>query len=238
MSKIRFFVPLSLMAIFFCGCTTVPPGKSPSNQQQIIASVEPAAIQTVATAAVGVAVSKGISASQIAIVAYQLQKFVSGSNITVGAVTTEIQSLEQKANLNTDQVVAIAGVRAIVDGLISSYIANGVISPSATTTLDAFLNDVIMAAEMLGSPFPGGTVTPGAPAAQANAPTADMGPPAPSPTSSSAWKSLESPQLVGAATSTLIVGALQAWGHLTVAAPAAAAITVLATFLAGWLSTL
>lgn len=170
---------------------------------------------------------------EIATVAYQLKQFVDGGVISVGAVTAEIQAIEKKANLNADEVIAIAGVRAAVDTLIASYIANGVIAPSATTTIDAFLSDVITAAEMLGAPVPTGTMAPGT--AAVAPPVAEIGPPAPS---GGAWSTLESPPIVGAATSTLIVGALQAFRHVTVSAPAAAAITVLATFLAGWLSSL
>lgn len=223
---IRCAAALVVLAIA-SGCTTAPTKPLPPQ----LAAIAPTAFVVLADGAVGLAVSKGVKPDDIASIAYQLDQFASGQNVTVQALTTEIMHLEQQANLNAVQIAAITQLRAAFDTIILGYITNGVIDGTAKTTLHEILQNLISAAVLLGAPAPGPT-TPGTPStADSTAPI--FGPPAPdAKQQSSTMRALESPALVGGATSTVIVASLQAFKHLTVSAPTAAAITVLATFLA------
>lgn len=226
-----FVVGAALAAVAMLeGCTTAPMKPIPPQ----VAAIAPTAFVVLADGAVGVAISKGVKPADIATIAYQLEQFASGHAVTVQALTAEIQRLEMQANLNTAQIAAITELRAAFDMIIAGYISGGVISGQAQTTILEILQDVITAAELLGAPAPN---PPTADSAAFNSTyTADIGPPAPAVSQRSpSMQMLESPAVIGGATSTLIVASLQAFGHISVAAPAAAAITVLGTFIAAWL---
>jgi hypothetical protein len=230
-----FFAGAILAALVtLTGCANAPMKPIPPQ----IAALAPSAFVVLADGAVGVAVSKGVKPADIATIAYQLQQFASGSSITVQALTAEIQKLEAQANLNTAQTAAIVELRAAFDAIIAGYINNGVLSAAAKTTINEILQDLIVAAEMLGAPAPG--PVPASPTADSvtltNVTADSVGPPAPSSSSSPAMATLESPQVVGGATTTVIVAALKAFGHVNVSSPVAASIAVMATFLAGWLA--
>lgn len=215
-------------AIALSACTTAPAAKT--TVSSTVAAVTPTAIMVLADGAVGVAVSKGVSPALIASGAYQLGQLASGQVITVQAITTEIQALETKGNLNVGEVAAITELRTAFDTIIAGYVQGGALPAAAQTTLAEIFGDVVSAAELLGAPNPA-VLAPGTPAAPATPATSSIGPPAPS-SRQSALSMLESPAVVGASTSTLIVASLQAFKGITVAAPAAAAITVVGTFLA------
>ena len=227
--KISFVAALLACAVLFTGCTTAPT-KSVVIPPQV-AAIAPTAFTVLAQGAVGVAVSKGIKAADIASGAYQLKQLASGDNVTVQALTTEIMKLEQKAGLNTAQVVAVTEMRAAFDTIILGYINNGVISGNAKTTLFEILDNVIAAAVLLGAPNP----DPNVPTADAAAVDQVTGPPATAAAQSPAMATLESPTVVGAAASTVLVAALKAFAHVEVSSPVAAGIAVLGSFAAGWL---
>lgn len=214
-------------AIALTGCSMAP------TKQQIIspqlAAIAPTAFTVLAQGAVGVAVSKGIKADDIASGAYQLKHFASGENVSVQALTTEIMKLEQKAGLNAAQVVAVTEMRAVFDTIILGYVNNGVLSGTAKTDLLQILSDVISAAVLLGAPNPDSSV----PLADTGLAIESNGPPAPA--QSPAMATLESPTVVGAAASTVLVAALKAFAHVEVSSPVAAGIAVLGSFAAGWL---
>lgn len=221
-SKVLRIAGLSLIVAALAGCATGPTKPLPPQ----VAAVIPTAYMVIADGAVGLAVSKGVRPQDIAEGAFQLQKFSSGQPVSVQALTTEIQKLEAQANFNPAQVAAVTQLRMAFDTIVLGYVQGGVISGTAQTTLTQIFSDVIMAAELLGAIPPTAAADP-----------AEIGPPAAAATQrpGAAMAALESPQLVGAATSTLIVASLQAFKHITVGAPAAAAITVLATFTAGFI---
>lgn len=215
-------------AVLLTGC-----GTAPTKQQVLLpqlAAIPPTAFTVLAQGAVGVAVSKGVKATDIASGAYQLKQFAGGENVSIQALTTEIVKLEQKAGLNTEQVVAVTEMRTVFDTIIIGYINNGVISGTAKTTLLTILNDVIAAAVLLGAPNP----DPSVPTADTGVSVDQIGPPAP-PTQSPAMATLESPAVVGAAASTVLVAALKVFAHVQVSSPVAAGIAVLGSFTAGWL---
>lgn len=212
---------LALLAILG-GCANTPMKPLPPQ----VAALAPSAFVVLADGAVGVAVSKGVKPADIAMIAFQLEQFANGSSITIQALTVEMQKLEAKAGLNTAQLAAIGELRGAFDMIIAGYVTNGAIPPAAKTTIVEILQDLIAAAEMLGAPDPA--------TASSTLPVADIGPPAPS--SSPAMSTLESPQVVGAATATVLVAALKAFGHVNVSSPVAASIAVMSTFLAGWLA--
>lgn len=217
-------------AVLLTGCSTAPP-KSVS--PQLIAAA-PTAFRVIADGAVGVAVSKGVKPADIASGAYQLEQFAAGQNVTMQALTTEIMKLEQQAGLNPAQMIAVAEMRAAFDSIIIGYINNGVIAGTAKTTLQEILDDLISAAVLLGAPPPGPAIAPTADSDVLPATvTADVGPPA--PTKSPAMATLESPTVVGAAASTVLVAALKAFAHVEVSSPVAAGVAVLGSFAAGWL---
>jgi hypothetical protein len=213
----QFLCVAFVVPVLLSGCATAPATKTgtPSTASAVV----PTSIMVLADGAVGVAVSKGVSPALIAGDAYQLLQFTSGKSITIQALTAEIQTLETKANLNTAQTAAVSELVAAFDGIIAGYIQAGSLPTGAQTTLEEIFGDLITAAELMGAPNPAPAVVPVAGATS----------------SSPAMASLESPAVVGAATSTLIVAALKAFKGITVASPAAAAITVLASFLASWL---
>jgi PBP1b-binding outer membrane lipoprotein LpoB len=206
-----------LVSLLLSGCATAPTTKT--GTPSTAAAIVPTSIMVLADGAVGVAVSKGVSPSLIASDAYQLLQFTSGKSITIQALTAEIQTLETKANLNGVQAAAVSELVAAFDGIIAGYIQAGSLPASAQTTLEEIFGDLITAAELMGAPNP----------APSTVPVASV------PSSSPAMAGLESPPVVGAATSTVIVAALKAFKGITVSSPAAAAITVLASFLAAWL---
>jgi len=215
-------------AVLLTGCSTAPTKQEIVSPQ--LAAIAPTAFTVMAQGAVGVAVSKGVKASDIASGAYQLKQFASGENVSVQALTTEIMRLEQKAGLNTEQVVAVTQMRTAFDTIILGYINNGVIAGTAKTTLLEILDNMIAAAVLLGAPNPDQSV----PTADTGVTVDQIGPPAP-PTRSPAMATLESPAIVGAAASTVLVAALKAFAHVEVSSPVAAGIAVLGSFTAGWL---
>lgn len=219
-------------AVLLTGCSTAPTKPLPPQ----LAAVAPTAFRVIADGAVGVAVSKGVKPADIAMGAYQLKQIASGQNVTMQALTTEIMKLEQQAGLNAAQVLAVAEMRAAFDTVILGYINNGVIAGTAQTTLQEIFDDLISASVLLGAPVPGaaGPLPTADNDLSVPTTTADAGPPVPSRTPSLA--TLESPPVVGGATSTVIVAALKAFAHIQVSSPTAAAITVLGTFLAGWIA--
>lgn len=229
MKKLSFAGVLLACVVLVTGCSTAP------TKQQIVspqlAAIAPTAFTVLAQGAVGVAVSKGIRAADIASGAYQLKQIANGESVSVQALTTEIMNLEQKAGLNAEQVVAITEMRAAFDTIILGYVNNGVISGTAKTTLLEILDNVISAAVLLGAPNPYGS----APIANTGLSIEQIGPPGPVPQQSPAMATLESPSVVGAAASTILVAALKAFAHVEVSSPVAAGIAVLGSFAAGWL---
>lgn len=202
------FSCLTLLILAFSGCATI--GKLNTDP------VAQAALGAVVDVAVGEAVQKGVQPAAMVAIATQLEAFDTGAAVTVPALTAEIQALVVKANLNPGQIAAVQILEATLDALITQQLAAassapaGAISSSTITTINIVLTDVITAAQLYSAQ---------------PATTLDI----PLQNKHFVLASVESPQMVGGAASLVLVASLQAFGHVSVGAPVAAALTVLLT---------
>jgi hypothetical protein len=122
----------------------------------------------------------------------------------------------QKYQLNPGQVAAVQVLVATTNALIQAQVrapssAPAAISADILTTLNIVLDDVISAASIY------------APAV--GVPTTDI----PQQNKHFVLASVETPEVVGGSVSLLLVLSLNAFAHIAISPPAAAAITVLAT---------
>lgn len=211
-------VLVAVILIMMCSCaTTAKLNTDPVAQ---------AAVAAVVDVAVGEAVQQGVQPAAMVQIAAQLQAFDTGQATTVPALAAEIQTLVAKANLNPAQVAAVTILEATLNAVISQQLQaassapGGALNADTITTINIVLQDIVTAAQLYsGQP--------------AQPPTTSLAPSTPIdiPPQNRHFvlSSVESPQVVGASASLVLIACLQAFAHVDVNAPVGAAITVLFT---------
>lgn len=208
------FLVAVIFAIALSACQTVPQlSSNPIAQAAVAAAID---------VGVGEAVTKGgISPALLVEGAKELKAYDTGQSVTIPALQAEVQVLILKYNLNPGQAAAVQVLEATLNALIQTQLqasssapssAPAAISADVVTTLNIVLDDVISAASL----YQTGAAAPA---------TTDV----PPQNKHFVLASVESPPVVGAAASLVLVASLQAFAHVQVASPVAAAITVLFT---------
>lgn len=202
--------PLLLVGFLLGGCATV------SKVDTAITSPQAQPILTAAAdVAVATAKQKGISAAEIQSIATQALAADQGASATLAAVAAAVNTELGKLNLPAADVAAAQVLEVALGAAIQAQIGNNATVAQTQAAVADVLNAIIAATQL-------------------TAPTAAIQTTAP-PAKAGGFSALESPTVIGAATSAGIVGILALKG-ITVSAPLASAGVVLWTVLAAYLN--
>jgi len=219
----KVLLPLALVLPLMTGCATLSKVEtaisSPSAQPYL---------QAAADVAVATAEAKGITAAQITTIAQQALAADQGTAATLATVAAVANAEIAKLGLPAGDVQAAQILEAALTVAIQAQIGNNASIAQAQAAVAVVLNAILAAANPT-------MVIQSVPSSSAPTTAAPHGAP-PAPTSSTdvpaqnkhfVLASVESPQVVGASASLVLVASLQAFGHVSVSAPTAAAVTVL-----------
>lgn len=214
----KVLIPLVLLLPFLHGCATL---------QKLTASVSsPAAqpfIQAGAQVAVATAEAKGISGAQIIGVAQKALQADSGTAATLATVGAAINAELMKLNLPAGDIAAASILEASFSLYINQQLGNNATVAQTQAAVADVLNAIIAAAGGLQA-------LPATISSVPSGPTAFVAPTdVPAQNKRFVLAAVESPPVVGAAASLVLVGSMQAFAHISVPAPTAAALTVLFT---------
>lgn len=169
--------------------------------------------------AVATAESKGVTAAQILDVAQKGLQASSNTAATLTTVAAAINTELAKQNLPQGDIDAAIILEASFSAYIQSKVGDNASLAQTQAAVADVLNAIIQAAGGLQA-APITSIEP-----QTFAPVADV----PPQNKHFVLASVEAPTVVGSAMSLVLVSSLQAFGHVSVGAPVAAAITVLFT---------
>lgn len=225
MKTSRLFIAAAAAAIvgLASGCATwqkiTTAVSSPEAQPYILAGAQ---------IAVATAETKGVTRAQILDVAQQGLAASANTSASLSTVASAINAELIKLNLPQGDIDAAIILEATFSAYIQSKVGNNADLAQTRAAIADVLNAIIAAA--------GGLPTP--PVTSNEAPTfvplADV----PQQNKHFVLASVEAPTVVGSAASLVLVSSLQAFGHVSVGAPVAAAITVLFTAGAALISNL
>lgn len=207
-------IPLMLLLPLLHGCATF--------QKLTTAISSPAAqpfIQAGAQVAVTTAEARGISSAQIIGIAQKALQADSGTAATLATVGAAINAELTKLNLPAGDIAAASILEASFSLYIQQQLGNNATVAQTQAAVADVLNAIITAAGGLQSVPATITSIPSAPTTQT----------VPAQNRHFVLSSVESPELVGASASLVLIACLQAFAHLSVNAPVGAAITVLFT---------
>jgi hypothetical protein len=238
----KVLIPLILVLPFLHGCAALTKVEtalsSPTAQPYLIAAAD---------VAVATAESKGVSAAQITSIAQQALAADQGTAATLETVAAVANAQIAKLGLPAGDVQAAQILEAALTVAIQVQIGNNASIAQAQAAIGTVLNAIIAAANPTLVPVSSAPATTmngydvnedaGCPYYEqpiakysGPAPTCVQALPAPAPQNKHfVLASVESPAVVGAASSLVLVASLQAFAHVSVTSPVAAAITVLFT---------
>lgn len=206
-------IPLVLILPLLHGCATLTKIEnaigSPAAQPYLIAAAD---------VAVATAEAKGVSAAQITGIAQKALAADSGTAASLATIAAVANAQIAKLGLPAGDVAAAQILEAALTVAIQAQIGNNASIAQAQSAIAVVLNAIIAAAN------------PGVVSAPSSSPTAFVSPAdMPARNTHFVLAAVESPTVVGSAAGLVLVASLQAFAHVSVAVPVAAAITVLFT---------
>jgi hypothetical protein len=199
----KVLVPLVLILPMVTGCATVGNWFATDPAAPVVVTIS-------VDVAVAAAEQNGVKASDINRIAQIALAADQGTTATLAAVSAAVNAEITKLNLPPLDLAAANALEALVSAAVQQKLAGNADLASAQAAVSQVLTAVIAATG-------GASTTRVAPAE------------VPQQNKHFVLSSVESPQVVGASASLVLIACLQAFAHLNVNAPTGAAITVLFT---------